>query len=159
MWGNWDSNPGSANSGVLVLKWSRSIKRHAGSWICLHQVLCLPSLHLDVLSTSFAIPSYLTLLLWSARYITSSYWTFFQRRLLLSWLTLMALPHHVTFLFYYCTVPLLSGKEYACQRRRRGFNRWVGEMARRRKWQSTPLFLPGKSMNRGAWRATVPDVT
>ena len=66
MWGNWDSNPGSADSGVLVLNWSRSIKHHAGSWICLHRVLCLPSLHLDVLSTSFAISSYLTLLLWSA---------------------------------------------------------------------------------------------
>ena len=66
MWGNWDSNPGSADSRVLILNWSRSIKHHAGSWICLHRVLCLPSLHLDVLSTSFAISSYLTLLLWSA---------------------------------------------------------------------------------------------
>ena len=25
----------------------------------------------------------------------------------------------------------------------------------RRKWQPTPVFLPGKSMDRGAWQATV----
>ena len=29
------------------------------------------------------------------------------------------------------------------------FNNW------KRKWQPTPVFLPGKSNGRGAWRATV----
>ena len=28
----------------------------------------------------------------------------------------------------------------------------------RRKWQPTPVFLPGESMDRGAWRATVHGV-
>ena len=40
-----------------------------------------------------------------------------------------------------------SGKESACQsrrHRRHGFQPWVGKIAWRRKWQSTPAFLPGK---------------
>ena len=39
----------------------------------------------------------------------------------------------------------LSGKELACQRRRCGFNPWVGTIPWRRKWQSISEFLPGKS--------------
>ena len=39
----------------------------------------------------------------------------------------------------------LSGKECACQCRRRRFDPWVGKMPWRRKRQRTPLFLPGKS--------------
>ena len=38
----------------------------------------------------------------------------------------------------------LSGKESTCQCRCR-FNPWVGKISWRRKWQSTPVFLPGKS--------------
>ena len=41
-----------------------------------------------------------------------------------------------------------SGKESACRCmrvRRRGFIPWVGKIPQRRKWQPTPLFLPGKS--------------
>ena len=40
------------------------------------------------------------------------------------------------------------GKESTCQPRRykrRGFDPWVGKIAWRRKWQPTPVFLPGKS--------------
>ena len=37
-----------------------------------------------------------------------------------------------------------SGKESPCQFRRHGFNPWVRKIPWRRKWQSTPLFLPGK---------------
>ena len=40
------------------------------------------------------------------------------------------------------------GKDFACQCRRhkrRGFNPWVGKIPQSRKWQSTPVFLPGKS--------------
>ena len=40
---------------------------------------------------------------------------------------------------------LLSGKESACQCRRPGFDPWVGKIPWRRKWQHTPVFLPGKS--------------
>ena len=31
----------------------------------------------------------------------------------------------------------------------------VGKVPWRRKWQPTPVFLPGKSMDRRAWQATV----
>ena len=38
----------------------------------------------------------------------------------------------------------LSGKESACQYRRRRFNSWVGRIPWRRKWQSAPIFLLGE---------------
>ena len=41
-----------------------------------------------------------------------------------------------------------SGKEPACQCRRHkrhGFDTWVGKILRKRKWQPSPVFLPGKS--------------
>ena len=38
-----------------------------------------------------------------------------------------------------------GGKESACQCRRHGFDPWVGKIPWRRKWQPTPVFLPGKS--------------
>ena len=39
----------------------------------------------------------------------------------------------------------LSGKESAWQCRRPGFNPWVGKIPWKKKWQSTPVLLPGKS--------------
>ena len=39
----------------------------------------------------------------------------------------------------------LSGKEPACQSRRLRFDPWVGKIPWRRKWQPTPVHLPGKS--------------
>ena len=47
----------------------------------------------------------------------------------------------------------LSGKESACQCRRRGFNFWSGKIPWRRKQQPTLVFLPGES--HGAWQAAV----
>ena len=44
------------------------------------------------------------------------------------------------------------------QRYRRGFDPCVGKIPWRRKRQSTPIFLPGKSHGQGAWRATVHGV-
>ena len=38
----------------------------------------------------------------------------------------------------------LSGKESTCQCRRGGFGPWVRKIPWRRKWQLTPVFLPGK---------------
>ena len=38
----------------------------------------------------------------------------------------------------------LSGKESACQSRRCRFDPWVEKSPWRRKWQPTPVFLPGK---------------
>ena len=47
---------------------------------------------------------------------------------------------------YMPTVPWwLSGKESTCQGRRHGFDPWVRKISWRRKWQSTPVFLPGTS--------------
>ena len=40
---------------------------------------------------------------------------------------------------------VLSGKESACQCRRRMFNPGMGRIPWRRKWQPTPVFLPGES--------------
>ena len=39
----------------------------------------------------------------------------------------------------------LRGKESTCQCRRPGFDPWVRNIPWRRKWQPTPVFLPGKS--------------
>ena len=53
------------------------------------------------------------------------------------------------------------GKELPGQRMRRKrcrFDSWVGKMPWRRRWQPTPVFLPGKSHGREAWRATVHGV-
>ena len=44
----------------------------------------------------------------------------------------------------------LSGKESACQCWRRGFHPRVGKVPWRRKWQPTPVFLPGKSHGEGS---------
>ena len=45
-----------------------------------------------------------------------------------------------------CELPrLCTGKESTCQRRRCRLHPWVGKIPWRRKWQPTPVFLPGKS--------------
>ena len=41
-------------------------------------------------------------------------------------------------------------QEPTCQCRRRGFNLWAGKTPWRRKWQPTPVFLPGKSHGQGS---------
>ena len=38
-----------------------------------------------------------------------------------------------------------SGRETACQYSRLGFNSWIRKIPWRRKWQPSPVFLPGKS--------------
>ena len=55
-------------------------------------------------------------------------------------------PIHVFFFFTVLGTDLLQ-----CRGSR--FDLWVGKFPWRRKWQPTPVFLPGKS--HGAWRATV----
>ena len=37
-----------------------------------------------------------------------------------------------------------DGKESVCQCRKPGFDPWVGKIPWRRKWQPTPVFLPGE---------------
>ena len=53
----------------------------------------------------------------------------------------------------------LSGKESVCGSGRPKFDLWVRKIPCRRKWQPTPVFLPGESTDRGAWWATVHVVT
>ena len=54
-----------------------------------------------------------------------------------------------TYLCMYSGLPRWhSGKDSACQRRRRkrlGFSPWFEKTPWRRKWQPTPVFVPGKS--------------
>ena len=45
-----------------------------------------------------------------------------------------------------CELPRwLSGKNTTCQHRRHGFSPWVRKISWRRKWQPSPVLLPGKS--------------
>ena len=54
----------------------------------------------------------------------------------------------------------LRGKESTCQCRRCiGFNPWVQKIPQRRKWQPTPVLLPGKSHGQRSLQATVRGVT
>ena len=62
----------------------------------------------------------------------------------------------------------LSGKESTClcrRCRRCGFNPWVRKISWRRKWQPTPVFLPGKSHGQKSlvgyspWRCRELDMT
>ena len=46
--------------------------------------------------------------------------------------------------------PVCAGEQVQCQ---------VGKIPWRRKWQPIPVFLPGKSMDRGNWWVTVHGVT
>ena len=46
-------------------------------------------------------------------------------------------------------------KKSTCQYRRCRFNLCVKKVPWRRKWQPIPVLLPGKSMDRRAWQATV----
>ena len=46
---------------------------------------------------------------------------------------------------YQCFPWWLNGRESACQCRKHRFDPWVRNIPWRRKWQLTPVFLPGKS--------------
>ena len=67
----------------------------------------------------------------------------------MDWLDLLAV--HKRLKIRNCWFPLLglprwhSGKESACPCSRCRFDPWAGKIPRRRKWQSAPVFLPGKS--------------
>ena len=51
-------------------------------------------------------------------------------------------------------MPCQCGRCKRCE-----FDSWVGKIPWSRKWQPTPVFLPGDPMDRGAWWATVHGVT
>ena len=55
-----------------------------------------------------------------------------------------------------------GGKECACQckrYKRRRFDPWVRKISWSRKSQPTPIFFPGKFMDRGAWWAIIHGIT
>ena len=61
-------------------------------------------------------------------------------------------PVHGLNYYHYCRICInlglswwLSDKQSSCQCRRPGFNPWVRKIPWRRKWQPTPVFLPGES--------------
>ena len=56
-----------------------------------------------------------------------------------------SLSYILVFFHFYITMYKNSGKESACQCRRPGFDPWVEKFPWRRKWQPTPVFLPGES--------------
>ena len=57
----------------------------------------------------------------------------------------------------------VNGKEPACQCRRHRFDPWIRKIPWRRKWQSTPVFLPGESHGQrglvGPWGLKELDTT
>jgi len=54
-----------------------------------------------------------------------------------------------------------SGKESACPCKGHRFDLWVGKIPLRRKWQPTPVFLPGKEGKVGSspWGHKESDMT
>ena len=54
-------------------------------------------------------------------------------------------PGVITDRYFSSSQVVLGGKESACQPRRCGLDAWVRKIPWRRKWQPTPVFLPGKS--------------
>ena len=65
------------------------------------------------------------------------------------------LSYLVLFCMCYWLLWWLSDKESACQYRRGRFDPWSEKIPWRRKWQPTPVFLPGDPLDRGAWMAAV----
>ena len=61
------------------------------------------------------------------------------------WFYLPPIPLNIGTLWHNRFPWWLSGKESACQCRKHKFNPSVGKNPWRRKWQPTPVFLPGKS--------------
>ena len=51
-----------------------------------------------------------------------------------------------------------DSKESTCSAGDPEFDAWVGNFPWRREWLPTPVFLPGESLDRGAWWATVHGV-
>ena len=54
-------------------------------------------------------------------------------------------------LVYRPSIMWLTGKEFTCWCRRREFDPWVGKIPWRRKWQPSPVFLPGESHVQRSW--------
>ena len=64
-------------------------------------------------------------------------------------------PSHIPFIGFPCHS---FSKESACNAGDLRFDPWVGKIPWRRKWQPTPVFLPGESHGQRTWRAIVHGV-
>ena len=53
-------------------------------------------------------------------------------------------PGFVEIIALICTIWWLRWQSICLQRRRSGFDPWVGKISWRRKWPPTPVFLPGE---------------
>ena len=84
----------------------------------------------------------------------------------LTWFYFLAFTFLLFEFFWILFFPLLFHSLYnlflflnmwriSMQCRRPRFDPWVGKIPWRREWQPTPVFLPGESMDRGSWWATV----
>ena len=89
---------------------------------------------------------------WGFREISGALWVILERKgrdtPIYSFPTCDAFTYNVLIEGFPRQLPRwLKGKESACQcrrRRRHQFNPWVRKIPWRRKWQPTPVFLPGK---------------
>ena len=72
------------------------------------------------------------------------------------------MPQNYSHIIYNCTHINLelpwwpNGKEPACQYRKHEFHPWVRKIRWRRKWQPTPVSLPGKSAGQGSLAGSSP---
>ena len=96
--------------------------------------------------------SLITLYSFKSHPLSLCFWNLcFCKRAIPTWNTSLYLPdsglnEYIQYIFEHSM--WLSGKESACQCARcwrRGFNPWVNKIPQRRKWQPTPVFLPGRA--------------
>ena len=103
---------------------------------CGHMTVVVIVVQLCPILRLFATP-------WSAACQAPLSFTISQSLLKLMSTELVMLSSHLIIRIFWW----LSGKESACQCRRCkrcGFDFWVGKIPWRKKWQPTPVFLPGK---------------
>ena len=133
-------------------------------WFLVYSELCNHHyIHMEILSLifpgiarlllSFSSKNWLVMFGQNNNSITGSFQKDSKQEFFFPWrlgCTSSRIAHLFTDIFKLSIVDLqlslwLSSKESACQCRRCGFNPWVRKISWRRKWQPTPVFLPGKS--------------
>ena len=112
-------------------------------------------------SSSFILILVISVFLWLSWLKTYQfYWSLQRTNSFFHWLSLSFLGVFNFIALGFTGSP--SGKEptFQCRRlKRQRFNAWVRKTPWRRAWQSTLIFLPGESMDRGSWWAAVSRVT
>ena len=76
----------------------------------------------------------------------SFFFKYLQKLLLKFWFMRAMVQNALWLMLGMRGLPLwFCGNESSCRWRRHGFDPWVGKILWRKKWQSTPVFLPGES--------------